>query len=298
MITSPKKPGKENLFDGNTDSNVNSVPSVPPPVEEKPGKKKRKGFEVKHEESKIVDVSATDNDQALNKNKKKLKAKGSKEIVKGDVSTDVIEKVDGNVIIPKTKETKLKKIKGLKEVVAEKISTGAVAKVNDVQQAEKDIKKSVDNGKEDIIHENKKPKAKKVKGSTGVVGDNVITGATEKVNGVHQPENDIKNKVHEGGVVLDDKCDKKANQHLEDNKTLKVKRNAMNLCTNFFEAVIPLPTGYDLVNIAGVDLPKEDAGNALQLLEFCSTFGKVTSFCHLIIYDMEFECLPDFTSTL
>ncbi|KAI3761037.1 hypothetical protein L1987_51443 [Smallanthus sonchifolius] len=30
-----------------------------------------------------------------------------------------------------------------------------------------------------------------------------------------------------------------------------------------------------LVTIAGVDLPKEDAVNALQLLEFSATFGKV-----------------------
>nr|GEW41690.1 zinc-finger domain of monoamine-oxidase A repressor R1 [Tanacetum cinerariifolium] len=42
-----------------------------------------------------------------------------------------------------------------------------------------------------------------------------------------------------------------------------------------FESVIPLPTGSELVTIAGVDLPKEDAGNALQLLEFCFTFGKI-----------------------
>ncbi|GJT02263.1 zinc-finger domain of monoamine-oxidase A repressor R1 [Tanacetum coccineum] len=44
---------------------------------------------------------------------------------------------------------------------------------------------------------------------------------------------------------------------------------------NSFESVIPLPTGSELVTIAGVDLPKEDAGNALQLLEFCYTFGKI-----------------------
>ncbi|PWA49071.1 DDT domain, subgroup [Artemisia annua] len=31
----------------------------------------------------------------------------------------------------------------------------------------------------------------------------------------------------------------------------------------------------ELVTIAGVDLPKEDVGNALQLLEFCYTFGKI-----------------------
>lgn len=36
-----------------------------------------------------------------------------------------------------------------------------------------------------------------------------------------------------------------------------------------------LPLGTDLTSVAGIDVPAEDVGNALELLEFCSVFGKV-----------------------
>ncbi|KAL4566419.1 hypothetical protein LXL04_030534 [Taraxacum kok-saghyz] len=38
---------------------------------------------------------------------------------------------------------------------------------------------------------------------------------------------------------------------------------------------IQLPQGIELTNLAGIDLPSEDIGHALQLLEFCETFGEV-----------------------
>ncbi|KAI7739383.1 hypothetical protein M8C21_010726, partial [Ambrosia artemisiifolia] len=95
----------------------------------------------------------------------------------------------------------------------------------------------------------KKLESKKSKESVRV---DVINGLFSKVNGGQQPENEVK-------------------EHLEDSQCLKDKEDALNL----FEAVIPLPTGKELVTIAGVDLPKEDVGNALQLLEFSATFGNI-----------------------
>nr|GEW00384.1 zinc-finger domain of monoamine-oxidase A repressor R1 [Tanacetum cinerariifolium] len=75
MITSPKKSGKENLFDGKTHSNVDPLLSVSSLAKEKPIKKKRKGVEVTKDD---IGVS----DKALNENKpKKLKSKASKETI-------------------------------------------------------------------------------------------------------------------------------------------------------------------------------------------------------------------------
>ncbi|KAJ9567444.1 hypothetical protein OSB04_003410 [Centaurea solstitialis] len=37
---------------------------------------------------------------------------------------------------------------------------------------------------------------------------------------------------------------------------------------------IQLPKGTELINLAGVDMPSEDVGHALQLLEFCEAFGE------------------------
>lgn len=54
----------------------------------------------------------------------------------------------------------------------------------------------------------------------------------------------------------------------------------MNNVCNDTEPVVPLPTGTELVTIAGIDIPNKDAGNALQFMEFCATFGKVTFCCY------------------
>ncbi|RDX95858.1 hypothetical protein CR513_21553, partial [Mucuna pruriens] len=49
----------------------------------------------------------------------------------------------------------------------------------------------------------------------------------------------------------------------------------MNLEIEKIEEEIPLPPGTELTEILDIEFPPEDAGSALQLLEFCSVFGKV-----------------------
>lgn len=46
-----------------------------------------------------------------------------------------------------------------------------------------------------------------------------------------------------------------------------------------------LPLGTDLTSVAGIDVPAEDVGNALELLEFCSVFGKASDFDYLVTAD-------------
>ncbi|KVH92329.1 Zinc-finger domain of monoamine-oxidase A repressor R1 [Cynara cardunculus var. scolymus] len=222
VIISPKKPGKENLFDGKTDLNAN--PSLPiPSSEEKPKKMKQKRLDG------VNKVSGVEINHALNeKNEKKLKPEG---LDKTGSSLVFVEKTSH---LDKKKHKKLK-IEGSKEIVEGNVNGGAISKVNGVQQEVKEIKTSIHDG-----------------------------------NGTEE-----KNIVHEGEEGLDGRSDQKANQQAEDKKYLKAKKKALNLCNNSFEAIIPLPTGSELVTIVGVDLPKEDAGNALQLLEFCATFGKI-----------------------
>ena len=43
-----------------------------------------------------------------------------------------------------------------------------------------------------------------------------------------------------------------------------------------YEVDIPLPQGASLMTVADIDLPPEDVGHALQFLEFCASFGKVS----------------------
>lgn len=45
---------------------------------------------------------------------------------------------------------------------------------------------------------------------------------------------------------------------------------------------VPLPQGIELTNLANIDMPAEDIGHALQLLEFCEAFGQVKYNIHKI----------------
>lgn len=55
----------------------------------------------------------------------------------------------------------------------------------------------------------------------------------------------------------------------------KVKKCTMNLENREVDANIALPEGASVATVADIDLPPGDVGYALQLLEFCASFGKV-----------------------
>ncbi|KAK4749508.1 hypothetical protein SAY87_026957 [Trapa incisa] len=55
-------------------------------------------------------------------------------------------------------------------------------------------------------------------------------------------------------------------------------KSAAKSCGSLSEktpAIVPLPSGTPLTTVAGVDLPAEAIGDALQFMEFCAAFGKV-----------------------
>lgn len=54
-----------------------------------------------------------------------------------------------------------------------------------------------------------------------------------------------------------------------------IKIHATELQNKNFAADIQLPQGASLTTVAGFELDSEDAGHALQFLEFCAAFGKV-----------------------
>lgn len=203
VITSPKKAGKENLFDGKTDSNTNPLLSVPP-AQEKPKKMKRKRVQQPQNEA---EENTTIDDQNVTQH------------------------------LEKPKKIKRKRVELMQD------STGV---------------------SDQTLYE-KKQKKIKLKGLKEIVGENIINGTSLNVSSAQQLQNET-----EANTIIHDQ---NVTQQSEDNQCSDEKKNDLNS----FKAGIPLPTGSELVTIAGVELQKEDAGNALQLLEFCSTFGKVTS---------------------
>ncbi|GJY16348.1 zinc-finger domain of monoamine-oxidase A repressor R1, partial [Tanacetum coccineum] len=312
MITSPKKSGKENLFDGKTDPNVEPSLPVPSPAKAKPIKKKRKGVEVTKDDTRVSDKADPNADPSLPvpspaKEKPIKKKRKGVEVMKGDTGvsdkpdpnaepslpvpslakekpikkkrkgvevmkddTGVSDKADPNadpsLPVPSlAKEKPIKKKRKGVEVtkddtgVSDKADPNAdpllpvpsLAKEKPIKKKQKAVEVTKDDtGVSDKALNEKKPKKLKSKASKETIGVNVNNGELSKENTTNHDQN--------------------ATQHLKDNKS-KVKKNYLDS----LESVIPLPTGSDLVTIAGVDLSKEDAGNALQLLEFCSTFGKI-----------------------
>ncbi|XP_058226721.1 uncharacterized protein LOC131335411 isoform X2 [Rhododendron vialii] len=55
----------------------------------------------------------------------------------------------------------------------------------------------------------------------------------------------------------------------------KIQADAMKLQSKDFDADIPLPQGTELTTVAGIELPPEDVGHALQFLEFCAAFKEI-----------------------
>lgn len=58
-------------------------------------------------------------------------------------------------------------------------------------------------------------------------------------------------------------------------ETGRVEARTINILNKEVEPELPLPQGIPLTSVLGIELPPEDAGNALQFLEFCSAFGEV-----------------------
>lgn len=79
---------------------------------------------------------------------------------------------------------------------------------------------------------------------------------------------------------LDEKKQKRMKQEglkeIQDSKRRKSKTNAMKFHKEDFYASIPLPQGTELTSVSGIELPPEDAGHALQFLEFCAAFREAS----------------------
>ncbi|PWA87591.1 DDT domain, subgroup [Artemisia annua] len=261
------KASKETIGGNVNNVELSKTNSVPQP------QKKREGAEVTKDDTGV-------SDKALNKKKpKKLKSKSSKETIGGNVDNVELSNVnsvpqpqkkqegvevtkDDTAITNKALEKKPKKLKSKasKETIGGNVNNVELSKTNSVPQPQKkregaEVTKD-DTGVSDKALNEKKPKKLKSKASKETIEGNVNNVELSKVNEVKE-----NTTSHE----------QDANQHLKHSQPKKVKKNDIDL----LESIVPLPTGSDLVTIAGVDLSKEDAGNALQLLEFCSTFGKI-----------------------
>ncbi|XP_026411552.1 uncharacterized protein LOC113306853 [Papaver somniferum] len=83
--------------------------------------------------------------------------------------------------------------------------------------------------------------------------------------------------MHEDDISPETKKSKKSRVSKgDDGKTGETNADELNdSVINPAEFDTPLPQGVELITIAGIALPSEDAGHALQFLEFCNAFEQV-----------------------
>ncbi|KAF7136095.1 hypothetical protein RHSIM_Rhsim08G0079400 [Rhododendron simsii] len=108
------------------------------------------------------------------------------------------------------------------------------------------------------------------------MGHNVISMKEVKTNrDVIVPEDEKNLEVSVSDEVSSNLIARKKSKDHKDSRPYKVEADALKLQNNDIDDDIPLPQGAEVTTVAGVDLPAEDVGYALQFLEFCTAFNEI-----------------------
>ncbi|KAK3033855.1 hypothetical protein RJ639_034273 [Escallonia herrerae] len=274
-IASPGKLGKENSFDGKMDTNIHPVSLASNTVNKKPIKMKRKGLKDMHD--------APGNDLVFSK----------------EAGPQPNEKKKPK----KTKHAKLEEMQnGNKDNGASWERNGLHTDKKRTKKAKQEECKEMHNGEGDDVPLLEEVGHKKPRVSNEIY--NKEMGSNVKVDGSLQEEKGSKTGLS-NKVFLDPSGNEKRKDRdviaPKDVKVLYSQKNqhgelhkmAMQPCENRnslnFESkdlvANPIAQGTELTAVAGIDLPLEDVGNALQFLEFCAAFGKCS------VDSLPFDCL-------
>ncbi|XP_052197579.1 uncharacterized protein LOC127804687 isoform X3 [Diospyros lotus] len=100
-------------------------------------------------------------------------------------------------------------------------------------------------------------------------------GVSSKLKKCEKSKEQRNSKCQKDLEVLDTKkLDYAGAQLLIPVESYKGQTKDLELLNKDIDANITLPEGTELTSVAGIDLPPEDVGHALEFLEFCSAFGK------------------------
>lgn len=248
-----RKPGKENSFDGNCDSDLKEKKSKKVKREElkeksqdlAPKSKEKKSKKAKREELKEISSIEGVDAQNLAPKLKEKKSKKAKQEESKEMSS--IEGVNAQNLAPELKKKKSKRVK--QEELNETCNGVKAVDASSKNDAPSEAQSLVETKK------NKKTKIHKDKVSEQMIGQKVVTS-----------EKDIK--------------DSKADSQLQAvSEAIKAKKRAeeqrQKEIAAEIAAAIPLPEGTNLTTVVGIQINPEDVGNALQFLEFCAAFGEV-----------------------
>ncbi|KAJ6383013.1 hypothetical protein OIU77_031438 [Salix suchowensis] len=234
-VTLPWELGNENSFEGNIDMNLHSQNLAPISSGKKSKKTKRKGAEEVGDGN--IDAETRLKESAQKKTKKEGTKEGSNGSRNGEASS--------------------------KARITEEVSE------NETKMTEKDKCDAVKDKNGDAFVEKKRSKTQPQEFSKNeVLLDRNYFGGI--VCGVRN------DKIQTGTKMDEDLCkvNKFPSEFQTKSKTAKERLTA-EIQNKEIDVDIQLPQGTCLKAVAGIELPPEDVGNALQFLEFCASFGKV-----------------------
>lgn len=237
VASSPLKPGKENSFHGDCNTELNSQNLTPNADERKSKKVKREGLKELSNHGKVYSSPVRET-----RSTKKASNDSSKKEMEGNAKhTDCFLRKKNPEVLSRGNKTEVAKGKKNKK--------GGVSKV--VKSSEEIVKKEEAATCNEVSEETVKAKQKV---EVNVLGKkNLKQQVLEKTN--------MKQGVSNG--VGNDNAGAKANS--------KVERYGVGN----YPVDVQLPQGTSLVTIGGIDLSPMDVGHALQFLEFCAAFGEV-----------------------
>ncbi|OAY57054.1 uncharacterized protein LOC110609948 isoform X2 [Manihot esculenta] len=253
-IASPRKPGKENSFGVSSDLNEHSPNLILV--------SNRKSKKMRREELLEVNHSTRDDDGGVDASSGKS---GQKSTLTKEVSKNkgkIIEE-GKSVLIEKNKSKTQHKETPKKEVKKNGKHEGAIVEEKKSKTQFQDISK-----KEATV--NKKAAGnffEKKKLKTQMLKDVPVSHTANE-------ERDAEN--FKNGVVLSDvQIDKLESKNMAAVEVCKINKCTVEHQSKQNDDSIPLPLSTCLTTVAGIELPRGDAGDALQFFEFCAAFSEV-----------------------
>ncbi|XP_038691598.1 uncharacterized protein LOC119989899 isoform X2 [Tripterygium wilfordii] len=261
VVVLPIKRGKENSFDGNSGTNVDSPEKFAITDESRSDKTKRRGL-------KEISNSSVDDNGALKKSRAK-KPKICEDVNKKKVKTS--EKDGCELKEKKKSEKQILKAASFDVDHNEDRNRGTCKDADFPIDVENDSGRSELKAAIDSAQVSEGPNCR----------DQILNGyyngnAGASLNTTLKPCTVLGDASYEDASLIEGiRSDNEEAKQKAAIESCHFKMSAEEFQNEKFDAKIQLPQGSRLTIVEDVLLPHEDVGHALQFLEFCSSFGKV-----------------------
>ncbi|KAL6143726.1 hypothetical protein ACLB2K_054421 [Fragaria x ananassa] len=256
---------KENSIDLNVEASLNSTQN---PEEGEVRKTKRNGLKEIRNGSRDDPKVSEDGSVKKVKSRKRKSKDQSEEADDAKLQGEVQDVVNNNNV--KRKKKAKDKVKSGEETCrGEECNNNQREEANDVKLQGEEVQDVVNNN---VVKRKKKHKDKVKSGIETCRVEECNKDQREEADDMELQGEKVQDVVNNNYVKRKKKAKDKVKSGIETHKGEECTKNILN---KYVEPELPLPEGIPLTSVLGIELLPEDAGNALQFLEFCSAFGEV-----------------------